>query len=136
MKDTNRVGTIAELSVQKELIENGYNVSIPVDDYKYDIVAEMGGEFTRIQVKNGHMKNNSLRASLDSYIRGENREYDENDFDFLAVYNPKSDKCYYTDWSEVGTTMFQLYMGDVDDLMPMHLAQTNLPSDHTIESLK
>ena len=136
MSESNRIGTLAELSVQRDLLNNGFNVSVPIDDYSYDLIAEWDGEFTRIQVKNGHIKDNSLRASLDSYIRGENKEYKDDDFDILAVYHPDCDDCYYADWSEIGNTMFQVYIGDMDELMPMHLAQTNLPSEHKIDKLK
>jgi hypothetical protein len=46
------IGLTTELKCQLYLIEQGFNVLIPVGNYqKYDIVVEKDGKFTKIQVK-------------------------------------------------------------------------------------
>lgn len=54
MKEQNPsiTGLTTELKCQLFLVEQGFNVLIPVGNYqKYDIVVEKNGKFTRIQVK-------------------------------------------------------------------------------------
>lgn len=46
------IGLTTELKCQLYLIENGYNILVPIGNYqKYDIVVEKNGKFIRIQVK-------------------------------------------------------------------------------------
>ena len=46
------IGLATEIKCQLYLIEQGFNVLIPMGNYqKYDIVVEKNGKFTRIQVK-------------------------------------------------------------------------------------
>lgn len=50
-------GLTTELKCQLFLIEQGFNVLIPVGNYqKYDIVVEKDGKFTKIQVKHSTKK--------------------------------------------------------------------------------
>lgn len=86
-KDT---GVVAEMQVASKLIEDGYTVSEPINDGKYDLVAEKGGEFTRIQVKNGRMKNGSVRATLCEYSRGDTYVYGKDDIDAFGIYNSEN----------------------------------------------
>lgn len=51
------VGLTTEIRCQLYLIEQGFNVLIPMGNYqKYDIVVEKNGKFTRIQVKHATEK--------------------------------------------------------------------------------
>lgn len=51
------VGLTTELKCQLYLIEQGFNVLIPMGNHqKYDIVVEKNGKFTRIQVKHATEK--------------------------------------------------------------------------------
>jgi hypothetical protein len=93
MRDKDK-GEVSELSVVKELIENGYTVSRPLNDTKYDIIAESKGSFVRIQVKRGRTKNGCVRATLCEYTDGEAYIYTEDDIDMFAVHNPKHG-CFY-----------------------------------------
>lgn len=46
------IGQITELKCQLFLVEQGFNVLIPMGNHqKYDLVIERNGKFTRIQVK-------------------------------------------------------------------------------------
>ena len=52
------IGLTTELKCQLFLIEQGFNVLIPMGNYqKYDIVVEKNGKFTKIQVKHATEKN-------------------------------------------------------------------------------
>ena len=51
------IGLTTELKCQLYLIEQGFNVLIPMGNHqKYDIVVEKNGKFTRIQVKHATEK--------------------------------------------------------------------------------
>ena len=51
------IGLATELKCQLYLIEQGFNVLIPMGNHqKYDIVVEKNGKFTRIQVKHATEK--------------------------------------------------------------------------------
>lgn len=51
------IGLTTELKCQLYLIEQGFNVLIPMGNHqKYDIVVERNGKFTRIQVKHATEK--------------------------------------------------------------------------------
>lgn len=47
-----QIGDITELKCQAYLIENGWNVLVPIGNHqKYDLVIEKNGKFYKIQVK-------------------------------------------------------------------------------------
>lgn len=51
------IGLTTELKCQLYLVEQGFNVLIPLGNHqKYDIVVEKNGKFTRIQVKHATEK--------------------------------------------------------------------------------
>lgn len=51
------IGQITELKSQLFLIEQGFNVLIPMGNHqKYDLVIEKNGQFTRIQVKHSSVQ--------------------------------------------------------------------------------
>lgn len=51
------IGLATELKCQLYLIEQGFNILIPMGNHqKYDIVVEKNGKFTRIQVKHATEK--------------------------------------------------------------------------------
>lgn len=53
-------GQIIELKVQEELLRYGFDISIPLyNASKYDLIADTGKEFLRIQVKKAISKSNS-----------------------------------------------------------------------------
>lgn len=83
-KDT---GAISEIQVASKLIELGYTVSVPINDGKYDLVAERDGVFYRIQVKHGRLKNGAVRVTLCEYTNGEAFVYTREDIDAFGIYN-------------------------------------------------
>lgn len=86
MKDK-KVGDISELRVGAKILECGYAVSEPLSDEKYDLIAEKDGEFIRVQVKHGRIKNGCVRATLCEYNRDDKYVYDDSDIDMFAIYN-------------------------------------------------
>ena len=61
MKLSNRqIGAVGVARVAGALFRNGYSVLVPMEDFAgYDLVAEKGGKFIRIQVKTSERKDPS-----------------------------------------------------------------------------
>lgn len=131
--DNNRAGEIGESVVQTDLLKSDFNISIPVGEFPYDLVVERDGTFYRVQVKTARRRGDRDNSIVVSLRTGPDKQYDEDAFDILAVYDPQTDECYYADWQEVGFNKFNLYVGDESDMMAMHRENANLSNDYTIE---
>lgn len=60
-----QIGLLTEMQCQIFLIENGYNVLIPVGNHqKYDLVIEKDGKFTKIQVKHANEQDEGKSFSV------------------------------------------------------------------------
>ena len=104
--DTNRKGDIGELKVSSKLLEMGYVVSETVTDTHYDLVVEIGGEFTSVQVKvcRWSEEDNTYRVGFEKTnygASGPNRNlYKQGEIDVFAIYNPDEDEIYWLTFDE------------------------------------
>jgi len=97
MKNTNRKGDIAELSVAKRFMELGYWVSYPFgDDAPYDLIVDIDGELKRVQVKHLKPRNDAIHFRLNS---DSGKSYKETT-DVMVGYNPEDGKMYMVDPKE------------------------------------
>lgn len=93
-------GTKSELLAEYYLINNGFIVSKPINDFsEYDFIADnLNGKIIRVQVKTIYWDNSKKRymgSCVTSHIRGNNRrlnkKYNANSFDYClficAEYN-------------------------------------------------
>lgn len=90
-----QVGLITEYKCQLYLIENGFNVLLPIGNYqKYDLVIEKDGKFTRIQVKHAAPQNGGesfiVRTKYDvrnveKSQRIEHQKYTKEDTDYFMT---------------------------------------------------
>lgn len=92
------IGLTTELKCQLYLIEQGFNVLIPVGNYqKYDIVVEKDGKFTKIQVKHSTERDEGrsfivkTRYDVRDVSKGQrvrHEKYTKNDCDyFMTEFN-------------------------------------------------
>jgi hypothetical protein len=94
-------GDLAELRVAADLIARGCRLSIPFgEDSDYDLVADYEGRLHRVQVK--YSKSDGrvvvVRCRSHSLTKGKIRQtkvYTSATVDWLAVYEPMTDRCYY-----------------------------------------
>jgi Holliday junction resolvase len=89
-------GNLAEAKVAAFLIQSGFHVLIPWgENHRYDLVAEKGGLFTRIQVKFVSPKSGRLQVPLRSANNWKVVKYDKDQIDPIAVFNPENENIYF-----------------------------------------
>ena len=109
-------GDLAELMVAADLVRRGYQIAIPFgEDSDFDLIFWRGhGEpLERVQVKYGQSDGavltvNSCSHSLTNGRVRTTKYYTAATIDWLAVYNPRSGRCYYIPAIELGTGMRML----------------------------
>jgi hypothetical protein len=104
-----RKGDLAELRVAADLAARGCQVLFPYgEDCDYDLGADYEGRFHRVQVK--YSKSNGevvvVRCRSHSLTNGKVRQtkiYTSAVVDWIAVYEPTTDRCYYVPSWMLGT---------------------------------
>ena len=96
-KTTNIKGQLALTKTELRALEYGYVPSKPIFDARYDLILDINGSLSRIQVKyaDGKMINSdgSIRVKLEYKDRKKRiYTYQKNEIDGLVVYIPKLDK--------------------------------------------
>ena len=89
-KNPSQIGIITELKCQIWLIEQGYNICIPIGNYqKYDIVIEKNNKFYKIQCKHASETKNGfmVRTKFQKRQNGKviKKKYTPNDIDFFMT---------------------------------------------------
>jgi hypothetical protein len=100
-------GDLAELMVAADLRRRGFKLAFPYgEDWDYDLIIERDGCLERVQVK--HAKSDGativVNARSLSLTNGKVRSvkhYTAEIIDWLAVYDPTSDCCYYIPAAEL-----------------------------------
>jgi hypothetical protein len=101
MHDTSIKGSIAYHKVCADLVSKGYVILNPQNDsLPYDLIAKKGNTYFTIQIKystNGNIRNMKRCGSKNRV------KYNEEDFDYYAIYNPIVDKCIYPSFKYGGS---------------------------------
>ncbi|MBP9669908.1 hypothetical protein KBD75_00740 [Candidatus Woesebacteria bacterium] len=109
MPTSNWKGQIATTKAQLRALELGYKISIPIMDYRYDLVLDDGHKLWRVQVKyaNGVPANSQgavvVKLAYETRQRRHVYTYHEDEVDALVVYIPKTDQlCWFPCHAFVG----------------------------------
>jgi hypothetical protein len=97
---TNRNGEIAEQIVASTLLKLGFNASEPVLEDRYDLIADIGGDLVKVQVKKGYKdgsRENTFRANLENQIQSEDgfTKYSDENVDAFALYDSSCESVYW-----------------------------------------
>ena len=101
-------GDLAELKVAADLADRGCRISIPFgEDCDYDLVADYEGRLHRVQVKYAKSDGQviAIRCRSPSLTNGRVRAtklYTPAMIDWIAAYDPTTDRCYYCPSWELG----------------------------------
>jgi hypothetical protein len=106
-------GDRAEIEVARDLIRRGFRIAIPYgEDWDFDLIfARPGSErLERVQVKHATARRGliEVRACSASLTNGKVRcvkQYTARTIDWLAAFDPVSDRCYYVSATELGSGM-------------------------------
>ena len=110
-------GDLAELKVATDLRARGYKIAFPYgEDWDFDLIlCRESGALERVQVKyarsDGHVI--AIRARSHSLTNGKVRAtklYTAAMVDWLAVWEPTLDRCYYIPAAELGPGMNLLHL--------------------------
>jgi hypothetical protein len=110
LEEPQKRGQATEAIVRAELIARDISVLTPVfDNEPYDLVAEVGGDFHRVQVKTAYdskrngaveFRTRSVRTKSDGYERA---GY-EGEIDYFAALNVREEDIYLVAIEEAGST--------------------------------
>jgi hypothetical protein len=120
-------GELAEFEVAADLVDQGCRVSYTHGEYKYDLVADCGGDLFRVQVK---------KANRDSDRPWKYRlftdRYEEGDVDLFAGYVFEEDAVFYVPFEEVGSE-FRINTKSSDEMSEANARRAKLIDDYTLE---
>lgn len=88
-KSTTELGEFAESRVISEFLRYGYSILKPFGTLRYDLLAQKGEEFLKIQVKHASVRNGAIICKLVSGNGCKNdpyRKYSKKEIDYFAVY--------------------------------------------------
>ena len=114
MASTKTKGDLAELMVAADLARRGYQVSFPYgEDCAYDLIVDRDGQLERVQVKHADSKGRLIRvqcysSSLTNGKVKHRKPYTRNMVDWIAVYDPATNRCYYVSSDEFAGGRYEL----------------------------
>jgi PD-(D/E)XK nuclease superfamily protein len=94
--------------VAADLRRKGYKIAIPFgEDWDYDLIIERKGRLERVQVKyataiDGVIPVRCLSHSLTNGKVKRTKAYTPSMIDWIAVFSPTTERCYYVQASELG----------------------------------
>ena len=106
-KDTNRIGAITELKCIAYFVELGYDVSVPQNPCRYDLVLDTGNKFLRVQVKTcnttRHPDGITFSTCSSHYVNGEHTHtsYKKDNIDYFCTYY--NNECYLVPVKDCGS---------------------------------
>jgi hypothetical protein len=101
-------GDLAELKVACDLMDRGWGIAVPWgENCDFDLIAYRCDELERVQVKYACPKDDVLpvRCLSHSLTNGrvrQTKQYTAATIDWIAVYEPSGDRCYYVPAWELG----------------------------------
>jgi Holliday junction resolvase-like predicted endonuclease len=107
-------GDLAELMVAADLMQQGWRVAFPYGEaWSYDLIAERDGEFSRVQVKHVTSDGKKIQVPCRSISVTNGKatnifKYTSANIDMIAVYEAKTQRCYYVPAVELGDGMAML----------------------------
>ncbi len=107
MHETGRKGDIGVAAVTADLLEQNYEILIPISSCSpFDLAVCNGTSLIRVQVKYATKKAGCVVAKLGRKVIYSNvvkrRRFEPGEVDVVAVYCPDTRQCYYIKTSQIG----------------------------------
>ena len=104
------------MMVAADLMRRGYKIAFPYgEDWDYDLIVCRDEKLERVQVKHSCSDGEVIRVKCFSHsltkgkVRSTKR-YTAETIDWLAIYDPTSDCCYYVPAAELGAGRSSLHL--------------------------
>lgn len=102
---TSKIGLLGELRTMEEFEKHGISVYVPIShDSEVDMIAEINGEFKKIQVKsstrsdgdrcNFGLQSSNTRYRKDGKLNGRKKSYSPDEIDYFSLYDYNDDEVY------------------------------------------
>ena len=103
-------GDLGVAKVHADLVSKGFTVLFPVTEHPpFDLVAYADGEFFRLQVKYRSARSGALKVQFRSMWADRHGTHttpmDKDAVDFVCIYCPETDECYYVRPGAHGTSV-------------------------------
>jgi hypothetical protein len=110
MHPTKEKGDLGVAKVHADLVGKGFTVLFPVTEHApFDLVAYSDGVFHRLQVKYRSVHSGALKVQFRSMWADRHgthtKPMDKEAIDFVCVYCPETDDCYYVRPGAHGTSV-------------------------------
>lgn len=120
-------GEVAELKVAEHLVSEGYRVSVPFGEYRYDFVVDDGDDLWRVQVKKANQG-----SSEPWKYRIITRGYDPDEVDIFAGYIPSEDTIFYEPFTK-SRTRIRVNTKSPEEFTEHNREEANLVDEYTFE---
>ena len=113
---TKQLGTWAELAIAADLARRGYPLLFPVgEDCNFDLAIEREGMLERVQVKYSRSRDGVIPVrcvshSLTKGVVRQTKRYTATMIEWLAVFDGKTQRCFYVPSSELGAGRSLLHL--------------------------
>ena len=104
------------MMVAADLMRRGYKIALPYgEDWDYDLIVCRDEKLERVQVKHSCSNGEVIRVKCFSHsltngkVRSTKR-YTAKTIDWLAIYDPTSDRCYYVPAARLGDGRSDLHL--------------------------
>lgn len=142
MFDKHRLGKLAELRVQQELINLGYNPSEPSMEDRYDFLVEIDDSIKKIQVKKAYIREEypqSLVVELRTTKRdkdggNEKKIYSSDEVDVYAIWSNETDDVYWMEYDEAGSRCVHISLKEKYEVRGQNRSRMNFAMDFLIQN--
>ena len=103
LNETKEKGDLGVIEVILDMTKHGYKIFTTISEHlPFDFVAFKDNKFLRIQAKYRTLEDSGkvsvpFRTSWSDKNGTHEQYYNKEDIDYIAVYCPQTDKCYYVD---------------------------------------
>ena len=139
---TKEKGDIGVMEVMLDLTKKGYKIFTTISEHlPFDFVAFKNNKFYKIQAKYRSEVNGiitvPLRTSWSDKNGSHNNFYDKEDIDYISIYCPETEKCYYVrikDFDNTTAIILRLNTPKNNQTKGVKLANDYLDITDTVET--
>src|SRR6266849_3381642 len=96
-------GDLGQAMVMADALKRGYKVALPIgEDWRYDLIILKNKNLLRIQCKYAESTKGVIKVRCETHDGRSYYRYQQEDLDYIAIYDKVTEKCYYVECSYLG----------------------------------